>query len=94
MNSIKSNEGGQELRGDFSISYRLATAADAPRIIEVVNAAFSIEDFLGGSRTDEARLAAMMEKGSILLAEDVSGKLVGPSTMSCAVSGDTWECSL
>lgn len=45
--------------------------------MSVVNAAFSIEDFLEGTRTDEARLAAMMEKGSILLAEDDEGRLLG-----------------
>lgn len=61
----------------MAINCRLAAAADSARIIEVVNAAFSIEDFLEGTRTDEARLAAMMEKGKILLAEDANGKVVG-----------------
>ncbi len=77
MNSTKlSNDGGAP-PGDLSIRYRLATAADAARIIAVVNAAFSVEDFLEGTRTDEARLAAMMEKGRILLAENAEGKLLG-----------------
>ena len=77
MSSTNSSDDGGVPRGDLSIHYRLATAADAARIIAVVNAAFSIEDFLEGTRTDEVRLAAMMEKGKMLLAEDASGKLVG-----------------
>jgi GNAT superfamily N-acetyltransferase len=59
------------------IRYRLAKAEDAPRLISMVNAAYSIEDFLEGTRIDEARLAAMMEKGSIVLAEDNAGGLLG-----------------
>lgn len=77
MNSRNSRAEGEEPRDGFPVRYRLATAADAARIIDVVNAAFSIEDFLEGTRTDEARLTAMMEKGKMLLAEDASGKLVG-----------------
>jgi Predicted acetyltransferase len=59
------------------MSYRLATSDDAQRMIAMINAAFSIEQFLEGTRTDEARLAAMMDKGSMLLAEDESGNLLG-----------------
>jgi ribosomal protein S18 acetylase RimI-like enzyme len=59
-----------------SLRIRLATAADRPRLIPIINAAYSIEKFLGGTRTDEARLAAMMEKGSILMAEEDSGRPV------------------
>ena len=59
------------------IDYRLATAEDAARIIPLVNSAFAIEDFLEGTRTDEARLAAMMEKGKMLIAEDEAGTLLG-----------------
>ena len=68
---------GESAQKSSELAFRLATAADAERIISVVNAAFSIEDFLEGTRTDEARLAAMMEKGEMLLAEDSAGKLVG-----------------
>jgi predicted N-acetyltransferase YhbS len=62
---------------DPLIIYRLATAEDAARLIPMINAAFSIEDFLEGTRTDEARLAETMAKGSILLAEDDAGSLLG-----------------
>ena len=74
--------GNSELRRDErnaggsapSLRIRLATPADRSRLIPVVNAAYSVEKFLGGTRTDEARLAAMMEKGSILMAEEDSGR--------------------
>ena len=55
---------------------RLATPSDRPRLIDVINAAFAIETFLEGTRTDEERLAALMEKGDILLAEDSSGQIL------------------
>jgi GNAT superfamily N-acetyltransferase len=57
--------------------FRLAEAGDRARLIPLINAAFAIESFLEGTRTDEPRLAAMMEKGSILLAEDESGQALG-----------------
>ncbi len=43
----------------------------------MINAAFAIEEFLEGTRTDEVRLAGMMAKGSILMAEDEAGILLG-----------------
>ena len=65
------------VRPELPLQFRLATDADAAGIIAVVNAAFSIENFLEGTRTDEARLAATMEKGSMLLAEDAAANLLG-----------------
>lgn len=59
------------------VSFRLATAKDAERLIPMINAAFSIEEFLEGDRTDPVRLAETMAKGSILMAEDDSGNLLG-----------------
>ena len=56
---------------------RAATDADAPRVIELVNAAFAIEDFLEGTRTDPERLTATMAKGTVLVAEVEGGRLVG-----------------
>ena len=47
-------------------SIRTASAADCPSLIPLINAAFSIETFLEGTRTDESRLTAMMEKGATL----------------------------
>ena len=59
-----------------ALRIRPATAADRPRLIALINSAFSIETFLEGTRTDEERLAATMQKGAILLAEDSSGQLL------------------
>jgi ribosomal protein S18 acetylase RimI-like enzyme len=59
-----------------ALHFRTATVADRPRLIELINAAFAIETFLEGTRTDEERLAAMMQKGEVLLAEDPSGRIL------------------
>ncbi len=56
---------------------RLATAADLPRLAELINAAFSIEEFLEGTRTDLDHLAASLERGSILVLEQDGGSLLG-----------------
>jgi predicted N-acetyltransferase YhbS len=58
-------------------SIRPATPADISRLVEMVNAAFSVETFLEGQRTDAERLASSMQKGQILLAEDAAGHLIG-----------------
>ncbi len=58
------------------IRFRDAVAADRPRLIALINAAFSVETFFEGTRTDEERLTAMMAKGDILLAEDGDGRLL------------------
>ncbi|HZQ22828.1 MAG TPA: GNAT family N-acetyltransferase [Terriglobales bacterium] len=55
---------------------RLATPADMAAIIDVVNAAFSIEKFLEGTRTDRERMTATMHDGEILVMEDGSGRIV------------------
>ena len=60
----------------LSIHFRIATAADRPRLISLINSAFSVETFIDGTRTDDEHLAATMEKGSILLAEDSAGHLL------------------
>jgi GNAT superfamily N-acetyltransferase len=36
----------------------------------VINAAFAIEDFLEGTRTDEERMSELMKKGTFLVAAD------------------------
>jgi hypothetical protein len=59
-----------------ALRVRAATDADAARVIELVNAAFAIEEFMEGTRTDAARLAALMETGTILVAEDGGGALL------------------
>jgi len=59
-----------------SLTIRLATEADRPRVIALVNSAFAIESFLDGTRTDEERLASLMEKGEILVGQDDAGQLL------------------
>jgi ribosomal protein S18 acetylase RimI-like enzyme len=60
-----------------SLRIRLATIADIPRLVPSINAAFIVETFLEGTRTDIDRLSAYMLKGEFLLAEDASGQLIG-----------------
>ena len=60
-----------------TLRFRIATEADIPALVELVNAAYRIETFLEGTRTDAARLGSMMQKGEILLGEDEAGTLVG-----------------
>ena len=59
-----------------ALNIRLASPADRPGLIPLINAAFAIETFLEGSRTDDERLSTMMQKGDILLAEDSSGQIL------------------
>jgi predicted N-acetyltransferase YhbS len=62
---------------DSTFLVRLATEADRSRLILLINAAYSIETFFAGTRTDEDRLAAMTRKGVVLIAEDGNGRLLG-----------------
>lgn len=61
----------------MQIHFRQATEADAPRLIPMINHAFEVETFMGGTRTDAARLAEEMRNGLILLAEGDAGQLLG-----------------
>jgi GNAT superfamily N-acetyltransferase len=62
---------------DTPIHFYLASDGERERLISLINAAFAMEDFFEGTRTDEERLAAMMRKGAILAAEDGAGQLLG-----------------
>lgn len=55
---------------------RIATDDDVEPVVEVVNAAFAIEDFLEGPRTDATALRELMQKAAILIAEDDSGRVL------------------
>ena len=59
-------------------SIRIATAADAPRITAVINAAFRIAEgfFIDDNRITQAEVEESMIKGAFLLAE-TDGKLNG-----------------
>jgi ribosomal protein S18 acetylase RimI-like enzyme len=43
----------------------------------MINAAFTVETFLEGTRTDFERLSAYFRKGEVLLGEEASGQLIG-----------------
>ncbi|MGD0829950.1 MAG: GNAT family N-acetyltransferase [Terracidiphilus sp.] len=62
---------------DSAMHFRLASDADRPCLISLINAAFAMEDFFDGTRTDQERLSAMMRKGAILAAEDGAGQFLG-----------------
>jgi len=66
-----------EIAAGGGVRMREATAEDGPRVIALVNAAYAVEDFLEGTRTDPERLAATMAKGTVLVAEVEGGGLVG-----------------
>lgn len=55
---------------------RLATPGDIPAMVPLINAAFAIEGFLEGTRTDDERLAGTMANGHFLLGCDSSGQIV------------------
>lgn len=60
----------------IDLQIRCAGPSDHDRLIPLVNAAFKIaEPFMTGPRTDPERLAEVMAKGEILLAEDEAGQL-------------------
>lgn len=49
---------------------RLATMADMPQMIPIINAAFSVEEFIDGTRTDPERLPPMFDTGDFLVLEE------------------------
>jgi ribosomal protein S18 acetylase RimI-like enzyme len=55
---------------------RLATPDDLPRLVELINSAYSIETFLEGTRTNLERLAESMKTGKIFVMEDGEGNLL------------------
>ena len=54
---------------------RLADASDTAQLVELINAAYAIEDFLEGTRINADGLAAHLAKGTILLAEEADGRI-------------------
>lgn len=61
---------------DRSLLIRLATPDDRPAMVAVINAAFAVENFLDGTRTDHERLAETMAKGHFLLGCGSSGQIL------------------
>ena len=59
-----------------NVRIRSATLADVSAIVAVTNAAFAIETFIDGTRTDEDHLTLQMQTGSFLVAQDPSGDVL------------------
>lgn len=59
-----------------SCTIRIAGTADIPAMEPIINAAFGIEGFIEGERTNQAQLVAMMDKGIFLVGHDHTGKLI------------------
>lgn len=59
----------------LELSLRTAVPADIPAMVPVINAAYAIETFIHGSRTDEDGVRQMMTKGQFLLTEDSAGQI-------------------
>src|SRR3569832_969744 len=53
---------------------RLATMADMPQMIPIINAAFSVEEFIDGTRTAPERLPPMFDTGDFLVMDE-NGKI-------------------
>jgi|SRR5579863_5464309 len=62
--------------GADSVTIRLATRADFPAIIPVVNLAYEIETFIIGPRVNPEAIEEMSQKGDFLVAQDPSGKII------------------
>lgn len=56
---------------------RPGTADDFPALISLVNAAFVIETFIDGTRTNDAHIRETAARGSFLVLEDQGGHVVG-----------------
>ncbi len=61
---------------ESDINIRVATMDDRTAMMPAINQAFAIEEFLEGTRTDETRLAEMMQSGEFLIAQNASGKII------------------
>lgn len=59
------------------LHFRLATPEDIPRLTEIVNAAFTVETFMEGTRTNAEQMAEEMATGSILVALDQQERICG-----------------
>lgn len=67
-----------EMHTADNLQIRPATSEDAPRLVEMINAAFAVETFLEGTRTNPEQLAASLASGTILVAEfegNISGSV-------------------
>jgi ribosomal protein S18 acetylase RimI-like enzyme len=67
---------GDFANADARVRVREASEADAASITAITNAAFEIETFIEGVRTDAQHVAEMMRTGTFLVAADPSKQIV------------------
>lgn len=61
---------GKQFDPRNKLAIRFATPNDVPAIVSVTNAAFAVETFLDGDRTDDDGVRDMMRSGRFLVAEE------------------------
>jgi ribosomal protein S18 acetylase RimI-like enzyme len=61
---------------NWGVRTRIATAVDVSAMTSVVNAAFAVESFIEGTRTDSTGMNQMMQNGEFLVAENESARVV------------------
>jgi len=67
--------------------FRLATPADVPAILELVNLAYRVEEFfVRGGRADEAEVRRDLAAGAFILAEGDDGTLAGCVNVAVSAS--------
>lgn len=72
---------------EITTQVRPATPADIPAMLPMINAAFSVETFLNGDRTNAETLAKHMQSDQFLLAEDAAGVI--HASVLIELHGDT-----
>lgn len=60
-----------------SVNIRIADSDDISGMIAMINAAFVVENFIEGTRTDPQRMSTLMHKGEFLVAQDDNAKILG-----------------
>jgi ribosomal protein S18 acetylase RimI-like enzyme len=60
-----------------SVNIRVAGKDDMSGMIALVNAAFVVENFIEGTRTDQERMSTLMHKGQFLVAQDDHANFLG-----------------
>ena len=67
---------GKQVESADKPAIRFATPNDVPAIVSITNAAFAVETFLDGDRTDEEGVREMMRSGNFLVALESPERIV------------------
>jgi ribosomal protein S18 acetylase RimI-like enzyme len=60
-----------------AVHIRIAGSGDMSGMIAMINAAFVVENFIEGTRTDRQRMSTLMQKGEFLVAQDDNANILG-----------------